>query len=41
MERRANALYMLYECDDESLSEAGVRLRDDPMIGDVYCWMSE
>jgi hypothetical protein len=41
MERRANALYMLYECDDESLAEADVRLRDDPMMGDVYCWMSE
>lgn len=35
MERRSNALYLLFECDDERLDESS-DLRDDPKIGDVY-----
>jgi hypothetical protein len=41
MKRRANALYLLYECEDDELRELGERLRPDPRLGDVYRWMFE
>ena len=39
MQRRANALYLLFECDDEELEEARQRLEADPEISSVIEWM--
>lgn len=37
--RRSNALYLLYECDDDNLQEAKVHLQNDADLADVYLWM--
>jgi hypothetical protein len=39
MRRRANALYLLFECDDEELAEAQQRLEADLEISSVIEWM--
>jgi hypothetical protein len=39
MERRANALYMLYQCNDDTLEENRKRFENDEQFGDVYRWM--
>ncbi len=35
MQRRINALYLSFDCDDEELSNSR-ELADDPSLGDVY-----
>ncbi len=37
--RRANALYLLYECDDERIDEAHQGLSNDPEVRDVLQFM--
>lgn len=39
MQRRANALYLLFECDDAELADARGRLLEDDSIRDVVEWM--
>jgi hypothetical protein len=39
IQRRANALYLLYECDDGELEDARADLRKEPEIRDVVEWM--
>ena len=39
MERRSNALYMLNECDDETLEENREHFQSNPRTDDVYEWM--
>ncbi len=41
MPRRANALYMLYECSDEMMQEAAREIRNRSDWGDIVEWMIE
>lgn len=39
MQRRANALYLLFQCDDDELNAAKDNLRSDTKLTDVIDWM--
>lgn len=39
IKRRANALYMLYDCDDDKIREASQELRRDDDLRDVVDWI--
>ena len=39
--RRANALYMLYECNDEALQEAAREIRNRSDWRNIVEWMIE
>lgn len=39
MHRRANALYLIYQCDDEELENAKGHLLQDTLLKDLVVWM--
>jgi hypothetical protein len=39
IQRRANALYLLYECNDEAIEESFSKLCKNPNLIDVLAWM--